>query len=126
MNTKEGCHLGIIKQFLQHFYILMNAKIISLMKILSEVHKSQKLQARIIPPETKHNLGAVDYFSGNLRFNREISLQINNIFGSDFGNTEFKSISMQFQELIQSSLTKHVNTALKYFLRSKTDVLKHC
>ena len=30
---------------------------------------------------------------------------------------------MQFQELMQSSLTKHVNTALKYFLRSKTDVI---
>ena len=34
---------------------------------------SQKLQTRIIPPkiQKKHNFGAVDYFSGNLRFGRE-------------------------------------------------------
>ena len=30
---------------------------------------------------------------------------------------------MQFQELIQSSLTKHVNTALKYFLCSERFVI---
>ena len=103
----------------------MKYKTISLIKILSEVHKSQKLQTRIIPPKIKHNLGAVDYFGGNLRFSKGISLQVHNIFGSKFGNTKFRSTSMQFQELIQSSLTKHVNTELEYFVRSKTDVIKH-
>ena len=35
---------------------------------------------------------------------------------------------MQFQELIQTSLTKHVNTALKYFLHPKdtTDLTFGC
>ena len=47
-----------------------------------------------------------------------ISLKVNKIFESKFGNSKFKSNSMQFQELIQSSLTNQVNTALKYFLQS--------
>ena len=55
MNTKVGCHLGIIKQFLQHL------KDNCLIKILPEVHKLQKLQTRIIHPKIKHNLGAVDH-----------------------------------------------------------------
>ena len=72
VNTKVGCHLGIIKQFLQHFFHSNEIKIVNcLIKILSEVAKSQKLQTRIIPPKIKHNLGAVDYFIGNLRFSRE-------------------------------------------------------
>ena len=55
-----------------------------------------------------------------------MSLQVNKIFGSKFGNSELMSTSMQFQELIPSSLTKHVNTAVKYFfLGPKTDVIKH-
>ena len=32
---------------------------------------------------------------------------------------------MEFEELIQSSLTKNEKTALKYFWGSKTDVMKH-
>ena len=42
-----------------------------LIKRLSEIHKSQKLQTQIIPPKIKHDLRAVDYFSGSLRFSRE-------------------------------------------------------
>ena len=72
MNTEVRCLLGIIKQFLQYFFHSNKIKIINcLIKILSEVHKSQKFQTRIIPPKIMHNLGAVDYFSGNLRFSRE-------------------------------------------------------
>ena len=71
MNTKEECHIGIIKQFLQHFLHVNELKITGLTKILSETHKSQKRQTRITPPKIKHNLGALDHFSGNLRFSRD-------------------------------------------------------
>ena len=55
MNTNVEYHLGIIKQFLQHFFIPMKSEIINcLIKILSEVRKTQKL-----------------YFSGNSRSSRE-------------------------------------------------------
>ena len=71
MYTKVGCHLGIIQQFLQHLFHSNEVRDNQLIKILSEVHKLQKFQTRIIPPKIERNLGAVDYFSGNLRFSRE-------------------------------------------------------
>ena len=52
----------------------------------------------------EHNLRAVDFLNGNLRFSTENFLQLNSSFGSKFGDNEFTSTSMQFQELIQSSL----------------------
>ena len=71
MKTKAVCHLRIIEQFLQPFFHSNEIKDNCLIKILPEIHKSQKLQTRCIPGKIKHNLGAVDYFSGNLRFSRE-------------------------------------------------------
>ena len=71
MNTKMGCLLRITKQFLQHFFHSNKIKDNCLIKILSEVRKSKRLQTRIILPKINHNPGVVDYFSRNLRFSRE-------------------------------------------------------
>ena len=50
-----------------------------------------------------------------IRGSVEISLQVNKILDSKLEKSKFKSASMQFHELIQSSLTKHVNIALDSF-----------
>ena len=51
MSTKVGFHLGIIKQYLPHLFHSNEIKdtLICLIKIMSELHKSQKHQTRIIP-----------------------------------------------------------------------------
>ena len=56
MNTKVGyLASGITKQFLQHIFRSNEIEDNCLIKILSEVHKSQKLQTRIIPPRMKQS-----------------------------------------------------------------------
>ena len=72
IDTKAGCRLGIIKQFLQHFFHSNEIKDNQLShQILSEVHKSTETLDTSYTPQNKIILEAVDCFSGNLRFSRE-------------------------------------------------------